>query len=555
MDIRLRKPKLNFSARGIMQILVDIGSSTLSQIFVLVIVLVGINLLSQKFFLRIDLTESNTYTLSEGTKNIVSSTEDQITIKTYFSDNLPPEYTRLIKNVNDMLDEYVRHGNGKLNLERVDPDNDDFKSQAQEAGITETPFGELSEDKVEVASGYLGLTVEYKDNKETIKRISDTGNFEYDVTSRIYKLITDEKPTIGFLTGHGEKATASEYSIFTEYLETQFTVEQVSLTTGKPIDPEQIKVLVIAAPKSAFSQRDLFEIEQYVLRGGRLLVLAESFEYGYQDPPLLMPSENNLNELLENFGLSVKKSVILDESYYPLYGIVYYPFWINTLSENFDTDNPVFSQQESIVFYWASPLENKSNDDQNFTSLVKTTDQAWDNGGEFVSISPQQEFTQTEEDQFTVVAMVEGKFTSMFEGQKIPDLKEKASEETQPDTLPDLEEPAEEVKDERTKEDERVEATEDGRIVVIGDSELILDDLIMDTQQNALFLSNLIEWLSGSDELLAIRARSNTVRPLEVTSDGEKNFYKAMNIGLVPVLLIGAGVGYNVWRKKRRSLI
>ncbi|MFC1780386.1 GldG family protein [Patescibacteria group bacterium] len=544
MKIKLRKPKFKFNIKNILSLFINIGSNTLSQIFVLVIALLAVNIFSQNFFLRIDLTENKTYTLSEGSKNILSSLDDNVVIQTYFSDNLPPDVIPVIQDVKDIFEEYARYSNGKVQVENVNPKNEDFKTKAREAGVPEIQFSELSADKFEVASGFLGASIEYKEGKETLELITDVTNLEYDTTSRIYKLKIDEKVKVGFLTGHGEKSTAADYSSLTKILETQFSIEQVSLAEGQPINPDEIKVLVIASPTGEFSDRDAFEIDQYIMRGGRVVVLADLYRLDFQNP-VLNKTAGTLNELLSSYGVEISESVILDESYLPIqsgFVQITYPFWVLAQAENINHENPALGKLETTAFFWANAVKDITNDEQTFTSLINTTNSAWELTGDTISADPSQNWNVLNQKQFTIAVLVEGKQSSKYKGQEVPAIEQDEAAETA-------------VEDKRTSEDIRVDESENARIVVIGDSDFIADDFISGTEQNSVLFTNLLEWLSGSEDLIAIRSKNIQRRPLEVISEGEKTFYKSAIVGVVPVLLIAFGIGYNVLRKRRKSSI
>jgi gliding-associated putative ABC transporter substrate-binding component GldG len=544
MEIKLRKPKFKLNTKNILNLFINIGSNTLSQIFVLVIVLLVVNIFSQKFFLRIDLTENKTYTLSQGSINILSSLEDTVVIKTYFSDNLPPDVIPVMQDVKDIFEEYARYSNGKVQVEITNPKDEDFKTKAREAGIPEIQFSELSADKFEVASGFLGASIEYKENKEALELITDVTNLEYDTTSRIYKLKTDEKTKVGFLTGHGEKSTLADFSSLTKLLETQFAIEQVSLATGQPINPDEIKVLIIASPTGEFSERDMFEIDQYIMRGGRVVVLADLYRLDFQNP-VLNKTAGDLNKFLSSYGVEISEAVLLDESYLPIqsgFVQITYPFWVLAQAENINRENPALNKLETTAFFWANAVKDITNEEQIFTSLINTTNSAWEMTGDTISADPSQNWNILNQKQFTLAALIEGKQSSKFTGQEIPAIEQDESAE-----IP--------IEDMRTSEDVRVGETESARIVVIGDSDFIADDFISGTEQNSVLFTNLLEWLSGSEDLIAIRSKNIQRRPLEVISEGEKTFYKSAIVGIVPVLLIAFGIGYNVVRKRRKSSI
>lgn len=536
MKIKISKKPINVLWR----ILIRIGSSTLSQFIVLFIVLIGINVLSQRFFFRVDLTQNNIYTLSSGSKNIIRGIDGNITIKTYFSENMPPDVLPVAQDAKDLFEEYERYSDGKVTFEVVNPTNEDFKTKAEEAGVPEIQFSEYSSDKFEIAQGFLGAAIYYNETTEAIPLITNVSNLEYEVSSRIYKLTTEDKGKVGFLTGHGEKNIYADYSQINQVLSRQFTVDAIDLSDGKPINPEEFKVLIIAAPTGALPNRDLFEIDQYIMRGGRVIFLTDLYTLDYQ-APTLTKTDSNLNDLLNNYGVEVKSSVLLDESFLPLpsgYTQITYPYWVRTLRENMYTENPALFNLESLVFFWTNPLtEFEIGDNRTFTKLIQTTEKAWEKvGADTISVDFEQ-FTPIGQQQYTIAALVEGKQESKFTEQKIPGLEDKETEDL------------------RTKDDPRVDSTEDAKIVVIGDSEFISDSLISGSEQNPTFFLNMVEWLSSSKDLLEIRSKNVTQRPLDITEEGERIFVKIINVGLVPVILVGFGIGYNIFRKRKQSAI
>ena len=326
MEVKFRKPKLKFDSQNILNFFINLGSKTISQIFVLFIVLISLNIFSQKFFFRIDLTNTKTYTLSEGTKKIIRLSDDIVTIKLFFSDNVPPDLIQVKQDTIDLYEEYVRFSDGKIKFEIKNPQDDNFKSDAQAAGVPEVQYQEYSQDKYEVANGYLGASISYKETNEAIELITPENiqNLEYETTSRIYKITNEEKSIIGFLTGHGEKGIYSDLSSVSKLLGSEFQIESVDIQEGEPINPQQIKVLVIAAPASNLTERDKFEIDQYIMLGGRVVFLMDQYQINYQSSTL-SKVDSNYSEFIKNYGIEVSDSVLLDESYLPLQYIFTYP--------------------------------------------------------------------------------------------------------------------------------------------------------------------------------------------------------------------------------------
>ncbi len=535
---KLQLKKLSFAKIGLF--FVKIGSKTGAQFLALFAILIILNLISQQAFIRIDLTENKVFTLSEGTKSIIQNIDEKVTITTYFSDNVPPEVLQTIRNTHDLFSEYERFSNGKVDFQIKNPQDDDFKTKAQEAGIPEVQYSELAEDKYEVAQGFLGAAVTYKEKTEAVELITpdNFSSIEYETSSRIYNLTTDTKPKIGFLSGHGEKSITTELSLINEVIKRQFETEEVNFSDGKPLDPEKTKVLVIVSPTEPLSQRDLFEIDQYTLKGGRVLVLSDLYTLGTQSPTL-EKSKSNINKLLAPYGAKVESKILLDESFSPIvsgFQQISYPFWVLAQNENMDRSNPALVNLESAVFYWANPITNQSAGDQQFIELINSTDKAWTREGASVLVEAK-DFNPTNQQQYTLAAMISGKQESIFKGKDIPQLSGKNA------------------KDKRTSRDKRVDITDDVKVIVIGDADFITDQLIQNSEQNAILFLNLVEYLASSDDLINIRSKAYQERPLRAISTSERNLVKGFNVAIIPILLVPAGLAYNAWRRKRESRI
>lgn len=561
MKITFKKDNFkNLSLEKIGRFLVNLGSKTLSQIFVLFVVLIGINIISQKYFLRLDLTETKLYTLSQGTKDIITSLDQNVTIEMYYQEDIPPQLIKTRQDIIDLLGEYKRYSQGKLEFTVKDPNDPNFETQAKEAGLSEERYAAYlqKEEKYHAVSGFLGLSIQYKDKQEVINRLTDENvlNLEYEISSRIYKISTDDKQTVGFLTGHGEKGITGEYREIADLLRDQFNVEEVSIADGSPIDPEKVKVLVIGGPKSEFSQRDLFELDQYLLRGGRVLVLADQYNLPGQAPTMTQ-NENNLNEFLSHYGVEIEKSLVLDEASLPLQGYIFYPYFVRAESGNINKENPALTNLNTVSFLWASPIvQVGENENISFTSLIETTSKAWTEQGQTIDVDYTRNFLPTsEQKQFDLAVLVEGKVESKFKDSEIPELQQTQSE---PASQMPLEtgpqDNQEEITDKRTDETPRVDSGEDIKLVVVGDSEVPWE-IQQGMEQNPIFVQNIVEWLSNADALLSIRSKNIQTRTLRTVTEGEKLLVKIANVSFVPLLLIIAGIGYNVWRKKRKSIV
>lgn len=510
--------------------------STAIKILILIIALSGLNYLANQYFVRIDLTQSKQYTLSKGSKEILADLADKVTFEVYFSDNITASYRPVRRDALDLLQEYVRYGKGQVELVQKNPKDQDFDSSASQAGLPKVPFGERSSDKVEIAEGYLGFVIKYKDSSEIIQFVSSTNNLEYDITSKIYKLTSDSKINIGFLTGHGEKSIFTDYTNLKSLLESQYSVQSVDLSTGKPIDSSKITTLIIAAPTQKFSERDLFELDQYILSGGKVIVLADNYSNDFEQL-VLVDNKDNLNQLLKNYGITVNGQVLSDESFTPLQnsGIpIAYPYWVQAISQNIKTDLPPLNVLQSLTFYWANTITSTN---PNTEYLVKSTERAWVEEGDNININVRNFVPSETRGQQNIAVLVQGAATSAYKGQDIPKLANKKA------------------KDERTSKDKRINAADQIKLTVIADSDFISDSFIQGNEQNAVFMLNLVDWLSSAEKLSAIRSKNIETRPLTNLNETAKNTFKFFAIMTSPIAFVSLGVVYNLMRKNKKSFV
>ena len=177
-----------------------------SAIFVIVLagILVLVNLLSVKFFARIDLTENNLYTLSNASVNAVEKLEDRLVVKAYFTKNLPGRFASLERQVGDLLEEYQQRSGGKMTLEFIDPEGDEEEEGiAKDLGINKMPCPDIEKDQATIKEGYRGISFSYGSRTEAIRAVDSPVGLEYQVTS-VIKKVMGQKASVGFLVGHGE---------------------------------------------------------------------------------------------------------------------------------------------------------------------------------------------------------------------------------------------------------------------------------------------------------------------------------------------------------------
>ena len=158
-----------------------------SIVFTIILV---INLIAFNRPLRIDLTDNQIFTLSKSTQSVIDKINDNLVISIYFSDDLPSILSNNSRFIQDILEEYQAHSNGKIRFEFRDPDNDEVaKKDAQALGIQPVQINVWENDRRETRLIYLALALSYQGRTEAIPVVQNTTGLEYDLTKKIKKLI------------------------------------------------------------------------------------------------------------------------------------------------------------------------------------------------------------------------------------------------------------------------------------------------------------------------------------------------------------------------------
>ena len=177
---------------------------------VFAIALVLLNLTSRDIFTRIDLTDNKMYSLSASSKSIVSKLDDRLTIKIYFSENLPNELGNTRRFLQDILEEY-RAESDEINFYFHNPQSDDeLEEQARKDGIQPVQMQAIENDAMVVKKVYLGMVLLYEDKKEILPVIQTTTGLEYLISTKIKSLINSDKKTVAFLNLNSEKELKTE---------------------------------------------------------------------------------------------------------------------------------------------------------------------------------------------------------------------------------------------------------------------------------------------------------------------------------------------------------
>ena len=485
--------------------------------------------------LRADLTAERFYTLSDGSKAVLGKLEEDVTLKYYVSSSaadMPMQLKTYAARVQNLLKEYERAAGGHVVLEAYDPKPDsDAEEWAQRYGIepqTVNPFG---------SPIYFGVVAVCGDNEQTLAQLSPRteSTLEYDVTRLVTRVAWPEKPVVGVMTslpdvlGGGQmnpmmmqmgQRPPEGWAAFAE-LGKDYEVRTVA-TDVASID-DDVKTLVLLHAKD-LSDKALYAIDQFVLRGGKLIACVDPFSIKdmiasrQKQNPMMMQmgggqdGPSTLGKLFDAWGVKFDTSKVTGdlEAATKLNngqgGVDDNPAFLSLTQANMDQGDLLVSRLTQVMFPFAGAFVfEKKGMDLTFTPVITTSKEnacsvdkmSVQFGGGMKDMIPDGHAR-------VLAARLSGTFKTAFP--KGPD---------------------------GTNDVSKALAEGKGTVLLFADSDFLADDFcvrMMKTpfgsipqliNDNLTLFSNVIEQFAGREELIGVRSRGTTDRPFTVVNELE----------------------------------
>jgi ABC-type uncharacterized transport system involved in gliding motility auxiliary subunit/ABC-type transport system involved in multi-copper enzyme maturation permease subunit len=471
----------------------------------------ALNLVGSRIRGRIDLTRDDLYTLSSGTRSLLSDLDDLVQVKLFASSELPPEVQLQLRDVRDLLADMRRASNGNLLVTDLDPsDDEDVTAEAAELGIYPVEFNVLRDDNFEVRQGYYGLAVVYADQSEVTPLIERTDNLEFQLASAIYRMTTTERPGVAFVEGFGAK-TPAQVPGLREGLGERYRLRSIDVAgdSAAAIPRDSTEVLVVAGATQPLDSAALARVEAFIDDGGATLLLMEPIILNPQSP-MPIPASSGLEGLLDERGISLASGLVVDLASSErvslgrqgLFSVIApYPLWPIVRPSG---DHAVTSGLNALTLGWGAALDLDPE-----TAGISPLWQTSENGAlhpESAPIFPDQDWIFEENELGTRVVAAA--------------------------VLPE-------------------EGDARGRMIVVGDASFTEANYMQSNPGNLLFLANAIDWLAQDEALINIRSKNRTPPGLVFESDATRNLLKWGNLVGVPILFVLIGFARVTGRRRR----
>lgn len=518
---------------------------SIAGVIAALVVLIAINYVASLSRGRVDLTEGKLYTLSEGTKALLAKLKDPVRIRYYFTqgeDAIPIQIRVFAKRVEDLLAEYKKAGGDKVVLERLNPQPDsDAEDSANLDGIEPQQLGNGERF-------YLGLAVNQGDRKTAIPSLSADRErlIEYDLTRAIARVSDKERPVIGVLsplplTGNPMAAMMgqppSPPQVFYTELQRDFTLKRVALDVDR-IDDE-VKTLIVIHPRG-ISDRAQYAIDQFVLRGGRLIAFVDPHAYFDQIPGMPGPggTSSTLDKLFKAWGTELAPDkVVLDLENAAGAGGRVIPTVLALDGPAINRDDIATASIPNLLVPMAGAFALKPAEGLAATVLVHSSknSQLVDSANATLEGQAAVRDFKPSGTEYPIAIKLAGKFKTAF-----PEGKPKAeAKPEEKNAKPDAKPAAEAPKPAAPDAPQLNEAKEANTIVLIADSDLINDGAAVSIQEmfgrriaiprngNLAFFQTLVEQMAGNPALATLSSRAVSARPLTVVKQIEAEAQQA----------------------------
>jgi len=465
--------------------------------------------------------------------------------------------------------EINKKNKNRIRFESLEPQAGDIPSLVEKYGIQSLNW---SDPDLGQGTGAIGLVLEYgekfsllpvKMTRDFFGRNMITGleGLSEQIEESLKSLVSKSQE-IGYITGHGEIEAnePNQYgqpseSVLSKLISDRYTLKEIKLAEEEI--PQSLSSIIINGPKSSFTDAELYKIDQYVLKGGNVLLFLDPFEEKMDNPyqpPTYSPINTGLEKNLEKWGISVGKKYVYDLNCFSQsdrqYGKMNFYIAPMMQKNTLDQKSPITKNLGYVIFFQNAPIDisaAKENKDARVTVLAKSSKESWTVDS---NISPDPRFISVPSDKSTMASenlsvLIEGKFTSAFAGKP----SEKEGENAEKSAISSSEHISKSV--------------QNSKIIVIGSSILgggkiplfnnaqLLDE--EGKQPVSMFVRNAVDYLNGEEDLPAMRTKGLSLNTLTVKSAAASTVAKYFNeIGLVVIVaLCGLLVLLKIKAKKR----
>jgi ABC-2 type transport system permease protein len=541
------------------------------------LIFVLLNIISSQYFFRVDLTEEKRYTIAEASKSTLQGLDDIVFIEIYLDGDLPPGFKRLQRSIRETLDEFRVYSGANIQYKFIDPTaetneqlKNKFMTQLAQKGVQPTNLYASEKGKQTEKLVFPGAVISYKGAEQAVVFLKGSAGVspaevlnqsvegvEYEMISAIRKLSKPQRKRIGIVQGHGE-ADGIQLDEFYQNLKESYTCDRIKLSDFQELK-SYFDVLIIVQPSSYFSESDKLKIDQFVVKGGRILLFVDKAEIKAEklgtEESLAGELDLNMDDLLFKWGIRVNNDLIQDMQSGVLPMVTgmqggqpqtqlmpwrYYP-----LQTSFGK-HPIVKSMGAIMGRYVSSIDTVKAKDINKTPLIYSSKYrktiSLPAKIDLESARKQPDPAEFEGEPLITGILLEGRFKSLYfnrlSQQKQDSIQFKAQDS-------------------------------DSKIIVFSDGDIMKNELAADGKQiypmgfdryigkkfaNKDLVDNALTYLGDDNGIINIRLKEVKLRPLDKQKiQTERQKWQIINVVIPLVLIIVFGLIKFNYRKRKFS--
>lgn len=547
----------------------------IKSLLILLVILIAVNFLASEFFMRFDLTQDQRYSLSPAAKEIVKDVEQPVIFDVFLEGSFPSEFRRLRSETRQMLEEFSAY-NRNIKFNFIDPlaEGDDANAIAEEfykMGMTPARLnvqenGKNSESiifpwaianqgsktvKIPLMKNQIGATDE--------ERVTaSVQQLEYALANGLSKLIYPREKKIAVMRGNGElpDARIADFikTIQEYYFMAPFTLDSVAANPQKTLeDLKKYDLVIDPKPTQAFTEKEKYVLDQYLMNGGKMLWLAEVTNmetdslFNERGSAIAIPRNLNLGDYFFSYGVRLNPAIVNDLYSAPIIlasgtgnETRFNPFpWFYSPLTSSPNDHPIINNIEAVKFEYANPIDTLANDVKKTILLSSSPRSKVEGVPTEISldmVNEKPELSNYNAGEQPLAVLLEGNFRSVYRNRIKPVAMQDHRDESEPT-----------------------------KMLVISDGDVIKNDLQRgkplelgfqrytgNTYGNKEFLLNAVNYLLDDTGLINIRSKDINLAFLDkekVVAQKEK--WQIINLAGPLLVLLIFGIAFRYYRKHK----
>lgn len=548
----------------------------------LIMILVLLNVFAAQFHKRFDLTDERRFTISTPAKKILRNLDSVVEVEIFLKGELPSGFKKLAASAGELLQEFREIAGNKIQYRFIAPEEQIPGSERTYADTLGSLGAQPINIKLQIRSGeqsqyiFPSALVYYKGKVQPVNLYPGTNILitpaelnsaeallEYNFANAILKLAQQVRPMIGYATGNGEPAGVNIYDLVENVLKKEYNLKTININ-AVPVIPDTFRLLLIVKPAIPYSEEEKIKIDQYVMRGGKVIWCIDRLEAEMDSLRLknrVVAYDRNLNleDLLFRYGVRINPDLIMDLQ------CDFLPFDVNG-SGQFEflhwnyfplfeskSNHPINKNVGLVAGKFVNSLDTVKATGISKTILLSSSANTRLTAAPAL-ISGEENRNAPEDGQFTkkdipAAVLLEGKFSSLYSNRvpvAVMDSMERYGAPFQTSCI------------------------QPNKMIVISDGDLVMngslkgEPLAMGINPftieshyqyqfaNRDFIQNCLGYLINNSGLIEAKAKDYTLRLLDPKkTTAQRTMWQLVNIALPILLTFIFGSLYQVWRKRK----